>query len=306
MSEPITNRPSLREQFPNPPAPILKESGNQLIGNIIADAIQENPTLSQVEPDKLQIAVKNALTEIGTLEELAKKHEQAFRVGQLPWPIETIRKIKTLWVLSGPGYYRQPFKEDRYKDVSWAKYMGRHRLTYAGLLMRKFAEAIAGIPSAALSTGKISPSIPELRTLVATHSPFLLFNGRPDENQDVMAILETDNSIIPPVKVFISGERIDRTVDQVTNLELPPTLKFQAGDEIGIITHAPHLMRFGHMLRYQQNELPFPPGVVIRALPLASPSDGKTAYTEQEIRGLLYYVFITHQASEENYHYKLD
>jgi len=299
MAESILNSPLQ----PDMPAPEVTDT---TVGDIIDQAIKRNPRLGDVDTNSMRPVVAGALKEIANLEDLALRHKQILLNGQLPWTEEQIQKIKVLWVLSGPGYYRQPFKEDRYKDVSWAKYMGRHRLTYAGLLMRKFAEAIAGIPSAALSTGKISPSIPELRTLVATHSPFLLFNGRPDENQDVMAILETDNSIIPPVKVFISGERIDRTVDQVTNLELPPTLKFQAGDEIGIITHAPHLMRFGHMLRYQQNELPFPPGVVIRALPLASPSDGKTAYTEQEIRGLLYYVFITHQASEENYHYKLD
>jgi len=56
--------------------------------------------------------VTGALKEIAELEDLARRHKQILLARQLPWTKEQIEKIKVLWVLSGPGYYRQPFKTD--------------------------------------------------------------------------------------------------------------------------------------------------------------------------------------------------
>lgn len=304
MPEPITNKPSLREQCSDSTAQALKESRSQLIEKIIADAIQENPPLSQVDTSRLQQVVRNSLEEIEKLKTIAKKHEQLLRQGELPWPLETIRKIKALWVLSGPGLYRQAFKDDRYRDKPWAAFMGKHRLTYAGLLARRFAEAKRGVSYARVGKGSISPMKPDIRNLIADEAPFILFNGRPDENLDVRSIVSEERNIIPPEKVWITGKSIDKTIDQITDLTLPPNLALNPDDKIGVISHAPHLMRFGHMLNRFRDQSPFPEGITIKALPLSSPSNSQE-YTNQEIRGLLYYIFISGEATAEPYPYAI-
>lgn len=76
------------------------------IDHIIDDAIGENPVLEYF-PGRVEEVVENALGEIKFFERLAKAHEQTIRSGKLPWSIETVKKLKVLWVLSGPGLYRQ-------------------------------------------------------------------------------------------------------------------------------------------------------------------------------------------------------
>jgi len=185
--------------------------------------------------------------------------------------------------------------------------MGRHRLTYAGLLMRRLAKAKAGIPSAALSQGVISPSTSDLRALVSTYAPFLFFNGQKGENQDVRSVLQEVGGIIPPERVIVyDQDRASGTLPQISSLEFPPPIKLQAGDEIGVITQAPHLARLGRLLNFHQDRPLLPPGVKFRALPLPSTAEGKVPHAGIEAIKILYYVFIVQQATKEPYPYKLD
>ena len=305
----------MTESILNPPLEPDKstpEVTNTMVDSIIKQAIKRNPRLGDVDTNSMRPVVAGALKEIANLEDLALRHKQILLNGQLPWTEEQIQKIKVLWVLSGPGYYRQPFKADiaeveEIRGSSWAKYMGRHRLTYAGLLMRRLAEAKAGIPSATLSQGVISSSIPELRTLVSIHAPLLFFNGQKSENQDLRNVLQEVGEVIPTEKVVICDQdRASGTLPQISHLKFPPPIELQSGDEIGVITQAPHLARLGRLLNFNQDHPLVPSGVKFRALPLPSTAEGRDPHARIEAVKILYYVFIVQQATKEPYPYKLD
>lgn len=278
------------------------ETNLERIQVILEEGKKENPQLQKVEEAKLTKLIASSLQEVAQLEQLAREHRRILIEGKIPIPAESLAKLKALWVLSGPGLYRQAFKDDRYRDKPWAAFMGRHRLTYAGLLTRRLAEAKPGAPYDHLQKGRITPLKSVIRNRILAAAPIILFNGREDENLDVRSIVSEDGKVIPPEKVWISGKSIDKTIDQVNSLTLPPDLKLNPGDEIGIITHAPHFMRFAHMLNRFSDKLPISPEVTIRAFPLPSPPNSQE-YTDQEIRGLLYYVFITGEATKESYPY---
>lgn len=278
------------------------ETNLERIKVILEEGRKENPQLQKVEEARLTKLIASSLQEVAQLEQLAREHRRILIEGRIPIPAESLAKLKALWVLSGPGLYRQAFKDDRYRDKPWAAFMGRHRLTYAGLLTRRLAEAKLGIPYDHLQKGEITPLKPVIRNRILEMAPVILFNGREDENLDVRSIVSEGGNVIPPEKVWISGKSNNKTVDQVTDLALPPDLILNSGDEIGVITHAPHFMRFSHMLNHFRDRLQIPQGVSLRAFPLLSPQNSQE-YTNQEVRGLLYYVFITGEATEESYPY---
>lgn len=269
------------------------KTNQQRIQIILETARRENPQLQRVTEAELIKLIAQGLAEIDQLERAAKEHRRLLAEGKIPVPAESLIKLKALWVLSGPGLYRQPFKEDRYRDKPWAQFMGRRRLAYAGMLMRRSAETLSG------KTTTISKDIQ--KQLLLQHAPFLIFNGREDENSDVRAVLAEEGTIVPVEKVWIPETPIDKTIDQVKRLTLPPELEIESGDEIAIISHSPHLMRVSHMLSRYKQSLPFPAGTIIKAFPLPTPSSGIPEYQNQEIRGLLYYVFISNEASAEAY-----
>ena len=273
---------------------------------IISVAIQEYPQLGQIELIRLHGVVENALKEIGRLESLAATHERILRSGKLPWPLETIQKIKAIWVLSGSGYYREPFKtvvRDAYSDKPWSAFQGRQRLKYAGLLMRRFAQAGVGAPRGMTPLSEMKASRIQTRVQISRHALMIIFNGRVDKNTDVRKIL-TENGIIPSNKVFIylpeTTRKAPNTVDQINGFRITPDLQRSPRDEIGVISHAPHLMRASHSFRRYVSAIR--EDTSIRAFPLPSPPHSNE-YFEQEIRGLLKYVFITHEATEEPYPY---
>lgn len=268
------------------------ETNQRRIQIILEKSRKENPQLQQVSKSELTGLISSALAEIDQLEGVAKEHRHQLVEGKIPIPTESLTKLKALWVLSGPGLYRQPFKQDRYKDKPWAQFMGRHRLAYGGMLMRRIAETISG---------KIPTDKDVQKQLLLRHSPYLIFNGREDENLNVQTVLAEDGTIIPSEKVWLPRLPIDKTIDQVKGLTLPPELEIKSGDEIGLISHTPHLMRVSRMLNRYKQSLPFPADTIIRAFPLPTPSSGIPEYQNQEIRGLLYYVFVSNEAAAEPY-----
>lgn len=270
------------------------ETNLERIQVILEESRKENPQLQKVAETELTKLITQALGEIDRLEQAAREHRRILAESNLPIPVESLTKLKALWVLSGPGLYRQPFKQDRYQDKPWAQFMGRHRLAHAGMLMRRIAEVISG---------EIPIARDAQKQLLLQHSPYLIFNGRQDENFDVQKVLAEEDAIIPQAKVWIPKIPIDKTIDQVKRLTLPPGLEIKPDDEIGVISHAPHLMRVSHMLNRYKELLPFPPNTIIRTFPLSTPSSGIPEYQNQEVRGLLYYCFITDEATAEPYSY---
>lgn len=253
-----------------------------LINKILTDAYEENPPLERIGKPKLTTLISLTLDEINELEEAALHPN-------LPKTADEASRIKAIWVFSGPGTYDQPFKNDRYKDKPWARFMDRIRLNRAAWLMRKLTEEILGNTL----DGIRNPEI--VRQAFLENGPFLIYNGRHDENDAVRDVLTRPGIVIPKEKVHFIDARIDNTFDQVKTFSLPPGLTLKSGENIALVSHAPHLMRLLHIINKVK---PFLEGAKVQLFPIASPSDGRQEYAEMEIRGLLYATFISGEAEE--------
>lgn len=260
-----------------------------LANKILSDSFNENPSLEVIERAKLLGVINLALNEINVLEEAA-------RHPVFPNTSLEAGRIKTIWCFSGPGTYDLPFKEDRYKDKIWAEFMDRRRLNYAAFLMRKITQIHSGNQ---LQDNK-DPQ--KMRAAILKYSPYLIYNGRKDENETVRDVLGRKGIIIPEEKVHIINAAIDKSIDQIRTFNLPPSLSLKQGDRIALVSHAPHLMRVLHMI---EKVKPIQEGVGIQVFPVPTRSAGRQEYSEMEVRGLLYATFIAGEAAETAYPYLL-
>ena len=177
--------------------------------------------------------------------------------------------------------------------------MDRARLNYSTFLARK----LAGLRS---ETGEIRGPISEAterkqqaKAVLSSYGPAVIYNGTEVENSVVLRTVAKPETIMPKEKVHILEGAIKRTTDQIKLFSLPEALHV-AGKEIGIISHDPQLARITRMLnRYKT----IPPDMTVRLFPLPTPPEGKEEYATMEIKGLLYYVFLSpdHDAAKEPY-----
>lgn len=228
------------------------------VAEVFKDAPLQLGKFRSVDVARLEAVTSRALTLVGQLEKVARRPN-------IPLLPDEAGKIKALWVLSGPGYFDEPFKDDRYKKKPWARWMDRRRVGYALGLIRRLGH------------------------------PFLIYNGRDDENARVLTGLGRMG--VPQERVHIISAGIDNTLDQVRSFRLPEGVLLRPGDVIGIVSHAPHLARVMYMLAHY-NEV-VPPGVMVRLFPLPTPESGREEYARMEVRGILHHVFISHDAEEE-------
>lgn len=257
--------------------------------DIYQSVVIQQPNLGDIPRGEALSVIENGLDDLCILETAA--------IANYPNPNITPQIAENLdiaWVLSGPGTRYEPSKNDAYQDFRWADGMDRARQNYAVRVARGVAEVRSGqnFNSGALDT------LPErkrmINELVATFGPDIIYNGIPVENAAVREAMTEEGLIIPQSKVHVIGEGIKRTIDQVTGFEIPKGIILGPNSEIGIVSHAPHLMRTAHMIEMHK---PFPEGTRVRMLPLPSPVIGRREYTELEIRGLMYYTFINGNAS---------
>ncbi len=268
----------------------------RLIEAIYRSALAEHGEFKEVPAEEMRSLIGTVLSEMEELEAAADPKNALAAITP-----EIANSITALWDFSGPGTYDDPVKEDRYKDKSWARGMDRARLNYAAWLVRKITEmrdpgiAQKGpIDEAAERSNRARQSIREV-------GPTLIYNGTSEENAVVVDVLTREGIIIPSEKAHVMGEGIKNTVDQIKTFSLPENLH-EPGKEIGLISHAPHLIRVAHMLnRYQS----IPPDMDIRFFPIKTPEDGREEYTAMEIRGILYYIYLSknHDAAKEPYPY---
>ncbi len=272
---------------------ILSEN-EALVNKILVDAGNENPQLKELDQSNLQRTIRDSLAEIA-------KYEKAARVPNLPKTSEEASRIKVIWDLSGPGTYDLPFKEDRYKDKPWAKFMDRRRLNYSAWLMRKIVE---------IRTGKQfdgTKDLEALRQAIKKYSPNLVYNGTPEENRTIEDVLNRNHVIVPQDKILVIASQLNqrnqvRTVEQMKSFHLPVGIEIDEGDAIAVVTHAPHMLRVMHMAEQFK---PFPPQAEIKLFPIPSPKEGLQEFSEMEARGLLYYQYISHEAASESHPYSL-
>lgn len=263
---------------------------------VYESAVNEHEALKRFSPDEIKQFIDDILREMELLEEIAARDNRELHLSD-----DIAKKIEAIWVLSGPGTYDDPVKEDRYRDYPWARGMDRARLNYAARIAKRVAEARSG---KSFDRGGLS-SLRKRKELtkesILESGPYIIYNGRPDENAVVRDVLTREGIIIPQEKVLVMGEGIDKSVDQVKTVHLPEDFDIEH-DELAIVSHAPQLVRIMRMInRYK----PFPEGTKIRLLPIVTPEGGKAEYALMETRGILYYTFLSpdRDAAKKSYPY---
>ncbi len=274
----------------------IKKEARLGIDAVYESAVEEHEAFKRFPPEEIKQLIDEVLREIDLLEEIAERDYREFHLSD-----DVAKKIEAIWVLSGPGTYDDPVKEDRYKNFPWARGMDRARLNYAARIARRVTEARSGDVFDQGGLSSLQKRKELTKRSILESGPYIIYNGRPDENEVVHDVLTREGIIIPQEKVMVIGEGIDKSVDQVKSVRLPENFDIEH-DELAIISHAPQLARIVRMInRYR----PFPEGTKIRLLPISTPEGGKTEYALMETRGILYYAFLSldRDATKESYPY---
>lgn len=166
----------------------------------------------------------------------------------LPTTPESAVKTKIIWIKSAHGTYRFMTKHDRFEGKAWAYGNDYERVNYGLDIARTITEFNAGQPL----TGNWEKD----RKTIIEHGPWIVYAGRWDENRDLreaaydpVRYMPKDR-LYPMEKFHIIDGKIDNTGDVIRAFKVPPAPKYypRSGDEIGVVCHSPHGMRFLFML----------------------------------------------------------
>lgn len=261
-------------------------------------AINRNPSILNIDKERVSRLVKNAALEMANFEEIALT-----RPLRIPETAEEARKIKVVWDVSGAGTYLKEFQDDRFKNIPWMGWMDRRRLNYSGALIRRLTERITGISYEVSLGKKLTPEqLEKTRSDIERFGPFLVYGATQEQNMDLEKELDEQGVIIPKSKVHIITDEVVNTIDQMKAFSLPDDMQMQEGDIIAVVAHAPHMVRILHMMNHFKDH--FPKGIIVQPHPLPSPPSAGTDFSMMEISGLLYYTFISGDSSEESYPYQ--
>lgn len=282
------------KEMPTEKTPEKAPKREQFVEKIYQAALAEHEKFKEVaKPDDMRQVIRTVLTEIDELEEAANLKKSLAALTP-----EVAKNIAAFWVFSGPGTYNSPVKEDTYKNYPWAKNMDHSRLTYAVFLVRKIAELLNPGSEKRRPLGENRERRKATKELIAQSGPSIIYNGSKVEN-DVVKDMRKRDIIIPPEKIIVVGDGTRNTTDQIKSFAFPANL-YQAGKEIGLISHAEHFPRILRMLeRYKT----LSPDMTIRLFPLATPKEGREEYSAMEARGILYYIYLSpnHDAVQDPY-----
>ncbi len=274
--------------------------GQQFVDRAVTYAVARNPALLKIDQEKVFGLARRAASEMVTFEDLARN--EPLRIPNTP---EECKRIKAIYDLSYVGTYLKGYRDDRYQGTPGTEWTDRRRLNYTATLIRRLTETITGNRSTTPLGMKLSSQqIEQLRSNIEQFGPYLIYGSTSEQNEDLEIALEGQNVIIPKSKVHIIADRPvnTNTLDQVQTISLPPQLRVQNGDILAVVAHAPHLVRSLHMLnRYKT----LPKGMIVKPYPMPAPSVGGVDFAIREVSGLLYYTFITEDASEEIYPYQI-
>lgn len=256
-------------------------------------------------------SVRNQMVEMETVARLRRK--------QLPKTAEEAEKIKAIIVISAPGTYLAASKGDRYQQYPWSRWMDHRRIEYAAYLIRNITE---------IKTGERLNNPQKFRESISREGPYLLYSGRPDEQDAIRAALISPHIHMPEERVIlIGGEIIDNTIHQAQRLYLPKEISLQPGDQVGLVLHSAQAVRFAYTLQQAVEDnleatfqnlpepfpnLPFRNGVpILKMFPLPIPTNPLTnqpsaQYPTLEICGLIHYAFYDQPktASEKPFPYQ--
>lgn len=243
---------------------------------------------------EIKETIENLLTEMEKVEFLSER-----KIARDALTTDVAKKITAIWDLSGSGNYNEPEGNDPYKGISWARWSDRKRTNYSAWLTRIIAEMKASGEKTKGLVNSVDPV--EIRAIIEKYGPTILYGAFTSMNQVLQDVVNKPNSIIPPDKVIIDAEERLNTVSQVKNFSLPKELH-RSNTEIAVVASGPHLVRLMHMLKSHPT---VPSDMHIRLCPLKTKVEGWKEYTLMEIRGLLYYIYLSkdHDADKEPYPY---
>ena len=262
------------------------EDDTARIEAIYSTATQEHTLLRDIPSLKLKQIIATELGRIHTFEEAALEDVE----GHIIISPEIAQSIGAVWAIAGTGTYRKSVTivdNPHLRDKPWAEWMDKHRIDRAIGLIKQLAVLRTEVAG-------------DLGGEIADNGPYLIYNGYNFQNS-VLEEAITHDGLLPTAKVNIIYGDLKITVDQIKSFAQPhdPALK---GKGIAIVSHAPHLCRIIHMIeRYK----PFSVGTPLYLFPLPTPDSGKDEFSFMEIKGLLYYIFVAKDASEEAYPYRI-
>jgi len=261
-------------------------------------AIVSNPEYWRGKESELKSLIDKASLEIREIEKSAQRE-------WLPGNAEEAKKIKAIWVLSGAGTYKKTITDDPGDLANIGKYWihgsDRKRIGHAADLIKKISLIASGncLPKE-VNSYKISDV--EVLALVKEYGPYLIYNGTAVQNADLIAAIKDDSLLMPEEKLFIPESKITKTIDQVKMLKFPD-INFEKNDEIGIVSHAPHLAR---VMRMVNKYKPIPEGVEVQLYPLVfGDPENEREFAQSEMKGIVGYVSKGLATAESSYSYLL-
>ena len=275
-----------------------EQERDSFVDEVYRSALAEHPEFNKIPEQEIKSVIKTAIAEIESLENFADR-EKALAV----LTPEVAEKISAFWIFSGAGTYDNDKSSDKvppaYRKYEWTWPMDRARINYAAFLTRKIAEIKSGEETSRIPKGEVAHSVPQTKEKIAEHGPALIYNGSNVQNESINTALEQPDIAMPRDTVHVVGEGIRNTLDQIKDFSLPESLH-KPGNEIGLVSHAPHLMRIMHMINRHK---PLPDDMSVRLFPIATAPERKKEFATMEIKGLLYYVFLSenHDATLESY-----
>lgn len=208
-----------------------------------------------------------------------------------------VEKMEAIWCLAAPGTFYQAQKDDRYREVPYAKWWDRQQIISAVGIAGIIGRLRAGFRAVEKLDQKELPQ-------AYYNSPIIIYNGRPDENASLRKAVEKGKlpQRFPGSKVQIidtdQGDRFN-LLGQVRNFKMsddnPP-------ERLGIVIRPAQALRLLLFMNNPNNG--FPSGVPVKIFPVRTSKEGIPNHYIQETCGILYYRFTTGDAAEVPYPYE--
>lgn len=266
------------------------------VQEVYESALEDHKDFLDFVPETdLKDAIGSALSEIALYETVARQ--------PLSISTETAANIGTIWVHSGTGSYDERFKPEdnpRLTGKPWIGGFDHARLSHAALLARKVAEARSGQAPLSGSLATLAERKEATKELIAKYGPDIFYSGYAAETRNLEALLKREDIIIPAEKVSILHKDLKVTADAIRTFEYRDDEAQRK--EVAIVTHGAHMARVLHMANHYQ---PFVEGAMPYIAPVATPEAGRKEFALMEARGLMYYMFMTHDAAEQPHAFQL-
>ncbi len=136
---------------------------------------------------------------------------------------------------------------------------------------------------------------------ILKHGPWIIYNGPPEESQDLATYLTMPDVKIAREKVYIfdkkkNGQDIFNTIDQADSIDMPPAVTVR---KVAISVLAAQWVRLGRLLASTKT-LPDVPVVLV---PTSSPKGFEKEHAVMESRGAVINVFQHHITGVEEIQY---